>query len=182
MAHPSGSVRCFTALALNAADRQWLQERLPPAWPEALRPVPLENWHLTLHFHGALEPRALQQLLARLEALPALPVVSAAASHWLDLPRHRPSVRALALKDHRDALKTLREILPAAGQAAYEKHRFLPHVSVGRYRRGNRQAAPVWPGPNEARVFQFQQLVLYQSLTGAQGVRYVPLWSLSLAL
>ncbi len=181
MAHPSGSVRCFTALALDAADRQWLQGQLPPAWPEALRPVPLKNWHVTLHFHGTLEPAALQDLLARLNTLPNLPAVSACAGHWQDLPRQRPSVRALALRDHRDELAHLRQQLPATGQAAREKHRFLPHVSVGRYRRGNRQAAPRWPELDTGHGFCFQKLVLFQSVTTAQGVRYEPLWSLSLA-
>ena len=177
---PDTPVRCFTALALHADDRRWLQRQLPPDWPAGLQMVPVENWHLTLHFHGSLSAAALQALMARLDDLAPVPAVTATASHWLDLPRHRPAVRALAMDDSHDQLSALRQALPAVGQAAGQKHPFLPHVSVGRYRRGRGQAAANWPDVEDAHVFHFPQLVLFQSLSHERGVRYQPLWSRAL--
>ncbi len=172
-------LRVFTALLPDPVACQWLQRQLPTAWPDDLRPVPRANWHLTLHFHGGLSPAQVEALIHRLDRLdcPAVPPLRTHA--WLDLPQDRPSARVLSLSDDHESLEGLRAALPAAGQAAAERRPFLPHITVGRYRRGRR--APAWPAPPPADI-RLPRLALLESRSTTAGVVYRPLWQRPLSV
>ncbi len=171
-------IRVFTALTPEPAQCRWLAGQLPRNWPTALRPVPAGNWHVTLHFHGALPLAEVEVLIDELQAvaLPGAPEVETAG--WIHLPPRRPAVLALALKDLHGQLAGLRQCLPATGQAARERRAFCPHLSVARYR----QPLPGWqPEAAAPRRWRLCRLALFQSLPVSGGVRYEPLWSASLA-
>ena len=141
-----GRTRLFVALDLPDRTRRelarWAREHLDER-PD-LRLVPPRNLHVTLCFLGWRDEDDVEPL-ARLTGACAAPVpaLSLGALHWL--PRRRPRVLAIDLRDEAGALVALQHHLgeALAAQAAYrpEKRPFRPHVTIARVRAGAHPSA-----------------------------------------
>lgn len=176
-----GAARLFVALdlpeevveALVAWRARLLREH------DVLRPVRPQALHATLCFLGRLDERAIEPLGALVAAVAgeagAAPRLALGEPLWL--PRRRPRVLALALRDASGALGRLQATLAArlAGDGWYEPEArpYLPHVTVARVR-GEAAAPPRRAAPPAvpALAFAGRALTLYRSHPHPSGSRY----------
>ena len=181
-------MRLFVALDLPDAVRTGLG-----AWGEealgdpALRPVPVENLHVTLAFLGYRPEQEIERVATAVEE-------SAGPAPLVELldPVPRPPVgkgkpRLFALP----LLSPGTELLQAAVQERLvaerlyepEKRSFWPHLTLARVRpqgRGSRRPREVERRPEELppglkEAFLGVRLTLYRSELQPSGARYVPL-------
>lgn len=187
----SPRARLFVALDLPGAVREaiaaWGEKEL--ADPK-LRPVPVENLHVTLAFLGF---RAEKEI----EAIAAAVAESAGPAPRVEL--HDPGQRPLRGRAKVFALPVsspgaeqlqagLAERLAEGGFYEPEKRPFWPHVTVARVRpegRGSRRPAAVErpPGglPQElSQAFLGVRMTLYRSQLKPTGARYAPLAQIEL--
>jgi 2'-5' RNA ligase len=176
-------MRLFVALDLSAPVRAALAAWADAAAPAIVRRVPADNLHLTLAFLGSRSAGEATAVGAGLAEL-ARPLDALRATGALWLPRRRPGVLCVGLRDDGD-LAALQADLTAQLQAAIgweaERRRFRPHVTVGRVPRGTRidtRSALTSPVPPLAAAAT--ALTLYCSHTGPDGARYEPLASVAL--
>jgi 2'-5' RNA ligase len=146
------------------------------ALPPGIKPVPMQNLHLTLRFLGQSSEAQAWQLWDRLSAA-SLPAFSVRLDELLCWPGPRVLCLAGAMIDpglqRLDAL-----ITQAAASAGYPpaQHPLHPHLTLAR---GARQLPST---PVTVPVLQVQptELHLYQSVSTPAGVRYPVLASLPL--
>jgi 2'-5' RNA ligase len=169
----AATIRCFVALQPDDAARQRLdaiagewQARLPAA-----RRMRGDNLHLTLAFIGALEADRAGEVAARLAALPQAPV------DWtLGAVGAFGGARVLwagGSDAQLDALAArVRALLDELG-VRFDRKPFVAHVTL--LRKLPREAVREADGAIEPPLrWHAGAAVLLQSLTGAEGTRYVP--------
>jgi 2'-5' RNA ligase len=161
-------VRCFLALFPDGPTRDALARRAA-GLPAPLRSVPAGNLHLTLAFLGVRDEGeiAVWSAVIRGERFAAVEGRSAGWC-WLPDPR-RPRVGAVAVDsdgvvEARAAWLRERLGLPSA-------ERFLPHVTLVRWRNAPAPATPTVP----ELPLRFDRLGLYASTPASGGRRYRPL-------
>jgi 2'-5' RNA ligase len=151
-----------------------------------LRVLEPETLHVTLCFLGNQPVGRIEQIGERLSALSASACeLLLGAPLWL--PPRRPRALAVELRDdtgelervHRDLLRALSEVCELPDEqhgGGVRRHRFRPHVTVARMRRG---AAPRERtlAPTPALSFLPRELVLYRSWLSDSGASYEPLSS-----
>jgi 2'-5' RNA ligase len=166
--------RLFVALELTASAREALAAWAQSA-PEGVRRVSAENLHVTLAFLG---PRAADDagVVGAVLARAARPVGELSAVGPLWLPPRRPRVLAVELAPT-VALAALRADLVARLHDALdwrdEGRAFMPHVTVGRVRRGAvvpSHGAGMADLPMPA--FTPPALTLYRTHTEPDGTRH----------
>jgi RNA 2',3'-cyclic 3'-phosphodiesterase len=155
-------MRLFVAADLPEDVRANLAEWARPHAAN-LRAIPAESLHITLAFLGHL-PEAPDLPQPTTEA----PGLSLDEPLWL--PKRRPGVLAVGLKDHARALN---EIIEELGFPR-EKRPYRPHVTVARVPRGVRPPRATPPAP-EPITFTVPSITLYRSHTSPKGARYEPL-------
>ncbi|MEA2146248.1 MAG: 2,3-cyclic 3-phosphodiesterase [Solirubrobacteraceae bacterium] len=173
------ALRLFVALELAAEAREelvrWRSLALGRGLDPAVRAVAPEDLHVTLCFLGAQPRSALAPVLDVCAQLGSPPAAGLRLGHGLWLPRRSPRVLAVGLEDDEGRLGDVRARL-SAGLAAGGWYRpearpYLPHVTVGRVRRG----APVTPGrllAPEPVAFAGRRVSLYRSVLARAGARY----------
>jgi RNA 2',3'-cyclic 3'-phosphodiesterase len=176
----TSTIRCFVALVPTNTTRALfgaLLERLAPdpLDPARYRSVALDQLHVTLAFFGALAaPRvdSLRELMT--EAARDQPWLECEATELLPLPSSRqPQVLALRLTDQHGLMRQMATRLRAALDPR-DRLRFLPHITLGRARRGWAWQ-PFQPRAIPLAPLVFDRLVLYRSLLEPSGSRYVEL-------
>jgi RNA 2',3'-cyclic 3'-phosphodiesterase len=155
-----------------------LERWQPIGWPvKWARP---EGLHLTLKFLGSVEsgryPGLLEAVADAVRGTPALSFALSELGAFPELVRARvlwaglESEAALELLVHRVERACAGLGFPLEGRP------FRPHVTLGRVREGNRLPATAldWFETQALprATFLSNQVVLYQSLTGAGGSRY----------
>lgn len=140
-----------------------------------VRAVAPEDLHVTLCFLGAQPRGAVTPVLEVCAQLASLPVTWLRLGHGLWLPRRSPRVLAVGLEDDEgrlgDVQARLSAGLAAGGWYRPEARPYLPHVTVGRVRRGAR----VTPGrllAPEPVAFAGRRVTLYRSVLARAGARY----------
>ena len=169
----------------------------PPAWARreaadwgrsaaranrGLRPVPAEAIHLTLAFLGTMSEGDAGVVAEVIEGTAReVEGVESGAPIWL--PKRRPRVLALELREPSGSLDALREDL--VGEIglrtgwAPERSSFLPHLTVGRAGRAFRPApGELEPAPDLR--FDPVAITLYRSHLEPSGASYERLYSLPL--
>lgn len=175
MRWPGGECRLFVGVGLNAAQQQQLVTVLA-SLPAAVRPVPLQNLHLTLRFLGQSSEVQARALWAQLAAA-ALPAFTVRLNELLCWPGPRVLCLAGAVTD--PALQQLDLfITQAAAGAGYPpaQHQLHPHVTLAR----NARQQPDLQLQLPMLTLTPGQLHLYQSVSTPAGVRYPVLASLPL--
>ncbi|MDQ3724308.1 MAG: RNA 2',3'-cyclic phosphodiesterase [Actinomycetota bacterium] len=182
----SPRARLFVALDLPEQVREginaWGREALADP---GLRPVPVENLHVTLAFLG-------QRPEAEIEAIGEAVRESAGPAPWVELldPVQRPPrgrARLFALPVLSPGTETLQagveQRLVEGGFYEPEKRPFWPHVTLARVRpqgRGSRRPAVIADPPGKlpealSEAFFGVRLSLYRSVLLPSGAQYVPL-------
>ncbi|HEX5609397.1 MAG TPA: RNA 2',3'-cyclic phosphodiesterase [Solirubrobacterales bacterium] len=181
----SERVRLFVALDLPRDLRERIGEwgRQALADP-ALRPVSVENLHITLAFLGSRPQQQVEAITGVVEGGSGeAPLV--ALGNPEPRPRRRPKVFGLpATSPGAEALQaSLVGRLAEAGLHEPEERPFWPHVTVARVRSESgrsRRPRPVEQSPEKlpeklAEAWFCRRLTLYRSELQPSGARYVPL-------
>ncbi len=151
--------------------------------------MPVENWHLTLHFIGEIERRSVQALLGEAAALDRAfslehPTgLEAAAVRLGGFPDPDTNGRTWALHLMDSAIIDewrcrWREALTRCGLGTAPTATFLPHLTMAR---APRQRS--WPTQNLPLGLRFNRLALIDSRPAQNGAMpcYVPLSSESVS-
>lgn len=177
-------MRLFVALELPARVRAALSE-----WSGALddgvwRSVPEANLHVTLAFLGERPEEDVAVVDSVLRGIVGEPPLSLRCARVVALPPRRPRVVAVGLEEAGgDVLGALHGAVSAglASAGVYQPDRrpFLPHVTVGRVRRGARGFVPAALAAPEC-AFSAESVTAFRSRPGRGGSVYEPLASVAL--
>jgi 2'-5' RNA ligase len=168
--------RLFVAIELTAAARAALASHLVPRSPFPGRPVPPDNWHLTLRFLGTTTTTQLDLVLGALDegdlgpsftmslgALGAFPRGSRATVLWIGVDRGADRLTELAAVAESAAVR--------AGFAP-EDRPFHPHVTLSRVR-PHQDVRPLLDAVPPLAVLQrVDEVVVYRSDLGDGPARY----------
>lgn len=172
---PGGDCRLFVGVGLDPAQQQQIAAVLATL-PATLKPVPLQNLHLTVRFLGQSSETQARQLWTQLAAA-TLPAFTVSLDKLLCWPGAK--VLCLAGSAADPALQQLdKAINQSAAQAGYPpaQHQLHPHVTLARHAR----QLPEPPITAPVLSVEPTQLHLYQSVSTPAGVRYPILASLPL--
>src|SRR5262245_16223117 len=142
-----------------------------------VRPVSL---HVTLVFLGYRYERDIERIVDTTFAEPVAPF-ALEPQEVQPVPRGRPRLFALGLREPGDALTRwqdgLSARLHAAGVYEPEKRPFWPHVTLARAKRGKTPRGVEVPALTGElrRPFETAQVTLYRSILRPQGAVYEPL-------
>jgi 2'-5' RNA ligase len=149
--------RCFVGFELSEDSRDWLRERLLPlhraladerGWP--LRLVPPENWHATLLFFPELDEAERAAVWGAVEGSVADGAWRGLAFDWQRVaiwpgPR-RPSLLCVEAAPYAGAaawpLAARLEEPPFAKGETEHLRRYVPHITVMRFRKGRDKRLP----------------------------------------
>lgn len=169
--------RLFLGIALSDEVRHGLAAFLEAkATPLPGKPVPPQNWHLTLRFLGSTEEQQRDQVLGFLdEHALTLPFVLGFGALGGFARPVRATVLWLGVNRGTEDLAELAAICEEAVVAAGfppEDRPFHPHVTVSRIRpwqdvRETVEAVPPFPLAQTV-----EHITLYRSLLGSGGARY----------
>lgn len=172
---PGGVCRLFVGVALEP-EQQHQMAAVLAMLPASLKPVPVENLHLTLRFLGQSNEVQTRQLWAQLASEP-LPAFTVKLDELLCWPGPRVLCLAGLITD--PALVQLdsriRQVADSAGFPP-PQHSLHPHLTLAR----NARQLPSSPLTVPALQVQPSKLHLYQSVSTPAGVRYPILASLPL--
>jgi RNA 2',3'-cyclic 3'-phosphodiesterase len=194
----AGAMRVFLAVdlreSLGPAAQGWgraVADAVGPREAAGLSWVPASRIHVTLHFFGALDAPTVASVRAALgDAVPLPPFDLAPGAGGTFPPRGRPRVLWLGLGAGADAIAELHAWIEprVAGIGQPDRHgAFSAHVTIARVRRDAspgsgrllREAAMRTPAPaGRARV---EAITLFESVPGATGPVYLPIWDIPLS-
>jgi 2'-5' RNA ligase len=170
-------MRVFVAIPLDSETRDLLAQRIRAAVPVMPgRPVPPENWHLTLRFLGEIDEVALDRLNAALDeaplgprfpvrwgALGAFPRASRAGVLWIGMEGDGGDLHRLA--DRVDAA------LAVAGHPL-EDRPFRPHLTISRMRPQVDVRSVVAAALPAGVAMEVDRVAVFQSRLGRGGASY----------
>ena len=139
----------------------------------AVRWVDQQNYHITLAFLGDQEQPDLEALADQLDRILSSEPFSFTVSHCSPFPESRPKLIA-ALIDADDALTKLhRQVRSAISDCSLlvDKRRFIPHITLGRYRHSRNRFAGAIPN-SLSLVDQVNEVCLYESTLNSAGAEY----------
>lgn len=165
-----GRIRLFCALQLPGDALAWIERWQSAELSRAdVRPVPRGNLHVTLAFLGSRPAGEVAAIAAELHAAAA-----AAAPFELRPVRYRETrkVGMIVLADPSGGAAALaedvQERLERLGAYRRERRRWLPHVTVARFR----EAAGLRPEVANTCSIHVVRSALYRSTLGAGEPRY----------
>jgi 2'-5' RNA ligase len=179
-------IRLFVALELptDARDElvRWRTRSLPDV--DGVRAITAEDLHATLCFLGTRSAGEVEAISNACGVLAVQPAPELQLDEALWLPRRRPRVLAVELRDVAGALAraqaVLSEVLEAGGWYEPEARPYLGHITVARVARGTRMPTRELAAPPRL-DFRATLVTLYRSRLSRSGARYEPLASVELA-
>ncbi len=185
------TLRTFIAVPLSKAVTQELdklQRRLMRAFPaHAVRWVPAENIHLTIHFLGDILPQRIEPIKEALTVVARnVPPFSFTAGQLGAFPNtSRPRVVWVGISDTASWLALLHEAVNESMEhLGYirEARRFSPHLTLGRIRRraGQEDVRNVGKTLSATQIgtlgiVTVETLILFQSVLRPSGAEYTPM-------
>ncbi|WP_113953286.1 RNA 2',3'-cyclic phosphodiesterase [Arenicella xantha] len=143
----------------------------------AVRWVDQENYHITLAFLGEQEEDELEILAEKLDQFLIEPEFAGVFSHLSPFPETRPKLLA-AMLEKSDAVRRVHQQVISGIKAAdmlYDKRKFFPHVTLGRYRHSKKPFTGSIP-MNATYECRFEEVVLYESVLTSSGAEYEPIY------
>ncbi|GAB2554228.1 RNA 2',3'-cyclic phosphodiesterase [Gracilibacillus alcaliphilus] len=125
----------FIAIALDKATKAWLyeiQKQLIP-WFSYKHWVEKDDFHITLHFFGAIEQETLTTIADRLEKMQQQPfVLKIGGLSYFGL-QERPRVLWMQMESN-EALQTLHEIVQTiiGRHIPIQQKHFIPHITIAK--------------------------------------------------
>lgn len=180
MARPSANLRLFVAVypppELAAAALEAIAALdLPPH-----KPTPTEQVHLTLQFIGDTPAKQLDETLESVRrSASGIGAFSLAPQRYITLPRPpqrgRPRLIALETDAPAQVMELHRRLAhrlarPPRRDAA---DRFLPHLTLARFRAGSAQEGPARvEAPAELPVFSVERVMVMRSVLRPEGAEH----------
>ncbi len=139
----------------------------------AVRWVDQANYHITLAFLGDQQEHDLEQLAEQLDRQVTRAELPVQVSHLSPFPESRPKLIAAMLKRN-NQLETLHTQVISAiigSNIKIEKRRFLPHISLGRFRHSRNHFAGSIPASIDA-AGEADELSVFESHLMPSGAEY----------
>lgn len=143
----------------------------------AVRWVDQGNFHITLAFLGEQNERELEALADQIDDHLFRMDLTLTLSHLSPFPESRPKLIAALVKRSVE-LESLHQQIMAAVMASsimVERRRFIPHVTLGRYRHSRNQYAGAIPNRISAHA-DAAEVAIYESVLTPNGAEYEPLF------
>lgn len=143
----------------------------------AVRWVDQANYHITLAFLGEQYEEDLETLAEQLDYHLRQTEFQIALSHLSPFPETRPKLIA-AMATKTSELDNLHRQVSSAIKSCdmrIEKRKFIPHVTLGRYRHSRNAFAGNIP-MNVSFDVDISELILYQSILTTNGAEYEPIY------
>lgn len=143
----------------------------------AVRWVDQANYHITLAFLGEQQEHDLEQLADQLDRQLHSSELAIEVSHLSPFPESRPKLIAAMLK-RGEQLDTLHAQVMSAlivSNIRIEKRRFLPHISLGRYRHSRNHFAGSIPTRINASG-EAVEMSIFESHLAPSGAEYEPIF------
>ncbi len=143
----------------------------------AVKWVDQANYHITLAFLGEQSMHDLESLADQLDHSIQQISFEASVKHLSPFPEGKPKLIA-AMLDRNDRLRELhQQVMSAVNISGIEldKRRFIPHVTLGRYRHTRNSFSGAIP-MNISCEFILDDVVLYESNLTSSGAEYEPIF------
>lgn len=143
----------------------------------AVRWVDQENYHITLAFLGEQEESELETLAEQLDQTLIQPEFEGIFTHLSPFPETRPKLLAAMLAKTDPVRQVYQQVISAIKSAdmLYDKRKFFPHVTLGRYRHSKKPYTGTIP-MNVTYECRFEEVVLYESVLTSSGAEYEPIY------
>lgn len=143
----------------------------------AVRWVDQGNYHITLAFLGDQDETDLEQLAERLDQ--QLPHMSFEfrLSHLSPFPESRPKLIAAMVEKNNALIDLHKQVLSSVSNSGMniEKRKFMPHITLGRYRHTRNQFAGAIP-TNIDLSSDVSEVTIFESTLTTNGAEYEPLF------
>ena len=143
----------------------------------AVRWVDQENYHITLAFLGEQHEHDLETLAEQLDYHLRQTEFEVVLSHLSPFPETRPKLVA-AMVGKSSSLDELHRQIDSAIKSSdmpIERRKFIPHVTLGRYRHSRNAYAGNIP-LNVSFDVAIDEVVLYESVLTSTGAEYEPIY------
>ena len=143
----------------------------------AVRWVDQANYHVTLAFMGEQDERDLEDLAELLDIHLSQTSLSISIRHFSPFPESRPKLIA-AMLDRNDTLMELqRQVIASLTASAInvDKRRFIPHITLGRYRHSKNNFAGAIPTSVNLTA-DITDVAIYESVLTPSGAEYEPIF------
>ena len=142
----------------------------------AVRWVDQENYHITLAFLGEQEESNLERLAEQLDQHITQSEFVATLSRLSPFPETKPKLMAAMLKKNAGLSALHQQVLSAIKSLdlMFDKRKFIPHVTLGRYRHSRNVYAGTIP-MNALFDTLIDEVVLYESVLTTSGAEYEPI-------
>jgi len=149
----------------------------------AVRWVDQENYHITLAFLGDQEQEDLETLAQHLDYSISQTEFQVDLSHPQPFPETRPKLLAVMVDKSPDIVTLHQQVASAikATDLRIDKRKFIPHITLGRYRHSRNQYAGNIP-MNVSFDAMLDEVVLYESVLTTSGAEYEPVYRFPLDL
>lgn len=143
----------------------------------AVRWVDQSNYHVTLAFLGEQHEADLESLAEQLDSHLLQPEFQATITHLSPFPETRPKLVAAMLDRSQDFKMVHQQVISAIKSAdlGFDKRKFIPHVTLGRYRHSKNVYAGTIP-MNVSFETIVDEVILYESVLTTTGAEYEPIY------
>ncbi len=147
----------------------------------AVRWVDQSNYHITLAFLGDQNEGALEELAERLDEVLPEQGFQVPITHLSPFPESRPKLIAAMLEKTQDLVELQNQVINSimATSINFDKRKFLPHITLGRYRHSRNAFAGGIPN-NLDLMLDINEVIIYESILTPTGAEYEPLFRLPL--
>jgi RNA 2',3'-cyclic 3'-phosphodiesterase len=143
----------------------------------AVRWVDQSNYHITLAFLGDQSETALEELADALDEHLPESGFQIAVSHLSPFPESRPKLIAAMLDKKADFIELHHQVISAIAACSikFEKRKFIPHITLGRYRHSKNHYAGVIPTSLDL-TLEINEVSLFESVLTPSGAEYEALF------
>lgn len=143
----------------------------------AVRWVDQENYHITLAFLGDQEQDDLERLAEKLDENIIQTEFQLNFTHPCPFPESRPKLIAAMAERNDDINHVYRQAISSIKSVdmVIDKRKFIPHVTLGRYRHSKNTYAGRIP-INVSFETVIDEVVLYESVLTSSGSEYEPIY------
>ncbi|MFQ3245790.1 MAG: 2'-5' RNA ligase [Chitinophagales bacterium] len=143
----------------------------------AIRWVDQENYHITLAFLGEQQQTDLEALAEQLDYHLRQTEFRAVLSHLSPFPEARPKIIAAMMDKSDDISCVQRQVMNAikSTMLLINKRKFIPHVTLGRYRHSRNAYAGGIP-MNVSFEALIDEVILFESVLTTSGAEYEPIY------
>lgn len=143
----------------------------------AVRWVDQANYHITLAFLGEQEQEDLDLLAEKMDENILQHEFQLGLSHPCPFPESRPKLIATMADRNDDINNVYRQVISSVKSVdmVIDKRKFIPHVTLGRYRHNKNTFAGRIP-INVSFETIIDEVVLFQSVLTSSGSEYEPIY------